>query len=168
MYQMKNINQLCDNFKDNKIAYIRHPGGSGSHLYLASLDYLDEFIAVGEVSIPRKLCLEIKDDPYIYKFMMYFINMVHCDKPLNISDNKNSIIVTSGKSHKNSLYAKESGINVEYILLKRSIEKTAISRTFKKDFWRNYSGFSNLKDLEYLKSQHKLIVNFYSLLLNLG
>jgi hypothetical protein len=142
-----------------KTLYMPSFGSSGSHLFqhLISLSYPS--ITLGEVYIPEKLeTLAPKISRPEREKLMEMYHLVSSANPWMISS-RGLIINTAHKAALN--FYSENTRNFSAILLYRKPSDLVISRTFRKNEYRNYLNKGSISDQAYLDENIKKTINFY-------
>lgn len=138
--------------------YISNVGSSGSHWLESMLSEINKIDAAGEVYFPPQLRDEIKKlDKQYQSTIIDIIHLVHAwagEKDII----KSSII--NSAHYANLSFFENSDSNLKTILLKRNPRDISISRTFRKDQYREYVA-SESTDNEYLEQNCRKVAAFY-------
>lgn len=138
--------------------YIANAGSSGSHWLEAMLALLPGFCNGGEIYLPKEVKNKLKsmgaEDANFFLDVLY---LVHCGGIY--PDMLNAVLSNSAHLAKHKEISQYS-LNKKTILLTRNPVDIAMSRTFRKDEYKNDVA-PNATDIEYLEKNCLYVENFY-------
>ena len=152
--------------KKSKTIYFPNVGSSGSHLIQEAVSRSWPSIPLGEVYIPPMLVPVIKE--FIENDRFLFMEAWHLLHAMRFSQLFNLEAVVINTVHNPTLGRfSDWTVNYEACLITRNPLDIVISRTFRKDDYRNYISKSE-SDEEYLYRNIDLVNKFYSRALKVG
>lgn len=150
----------------SKTVYFPNIGSSGSHLIQEAVSRSWLSIPLGEVYIPPMLVPAVKEFSENDRFV--FMEAWHLLHAMRFSQLFNLEAVVINTVHNPTLGRfSDWTVNYEACLITRNPLDIVISRTFRKDDYRNYISKSE-SDEEYLYRNIDLVNNFYSRALKVG
>ena len=138
--------------------FLVNAGSSGSHWIEAMLDEIDGIISLNEVYFSKELRLEMKELDTIGKQMV--MNLVHlCHSPI-LSDDAASAIFINSAHTKGTRFYRSIEPECKCILLVRDPLSIVISRTFRKEKFRQ-SIASDHTDSEFFNKNLEVVKRWY-------
>lgn len=151
------LSKLRAKFKTPHV-YIANAGSSGSHWLEAMLALLPGFRNGGEIYLPKEVKNKLKvmgaEDANFFLDVLY---LVHCGGIY--PDMLNAVLSNSAHLAKHQEISQYS-LNKKTVLLTRNPVDIAMSRTFRKDEYKNDVA-PNATDIEYLEKNCLYVENFY-------
>lgn len=153
---------------ENKLRTIYLPsnGSSGSHLIQEIIANSVPCQPLGEAYIPKALILEVRKlAPANQQIFMESYNLLHTTKPQRLFSP--NIIVNTAHDARLQNYRSWTA-SFQSILIVRNPTDVAISRTFRKPEYRNYTGNEEMDDWAYLNLNIDRTMKFYEAALEVG
>lgn len=142
----------------NPSVYIANIGSSGSHWLQALLSNAASLMPCGETYFPEAQLNQLHEDVEIRKLFIHAIYLIRGWRS-TADKTKAGAVNTAHQPFLSHVKAADTG--AKSILLVRDPVDVVMSRTFRKDEYRDYTGNRDMTDMEYLKKNALYVRSFY-------